>query len=99
MQHAAVRTIKTGLGLWALALGEAALRSGSASAHHTAIDPWPNWCDYAGLDLVQRSVLSPRFRHIGQTSPLVLPALVNAGERFDFALIDGGHQFDVALMD
>lgn len=101
IEQNAVRTIETGLGmgLSALALGQAILNSGNPDALHTSIDPYTDRMGHAGLDMVRASALGPYFRFIAQPSQLALPQLVSASERFDLALIDGAHFFETALID
>jgi predicted O-methyltransferase YrrM len=49
--------------------------------------------------LVEEAGLTNRVTfHVGHSAG-VLPQLIEAGKKYDFALIDGGHQFEVAMLD
>jgi len=53
----------------------------------------------AGMHLIRRAGLEHVVELIQALSQQALPRLVDAGERFGFALIDGWHTFDHTLVD
>jgi predicted O-methyltransferase YrrM len=75
---------------------------------HTAIDPAQK-ADYltepagswncTGIETVSHQNLSHRLHFKGESSHLVLPKMLENGDRFQLAFIDGMHLFDYAFLD
>ncbi len=103
VRERAARTLEVGLGLGmsslAIVEGLATVTPNPVPGSHVTIDPEPQWCDGAGVRALRESGAMDAARFLRQPSELALPALLSAGERFDFAFIDGAHLFDHALVD
>lgn len=68
---------------------------------HTAIDPF-QLSDYyqgAGLKNIYNQNLGSRFGWIAGLSNVVLPSLLERGQRFDLVFIDGSHLFSDTFID
>jgi predicted O-methyltransferase YrrM len=93
-------TLEVGMayGLSTLAICQALEDRGIGS--HIAIDPMQHrdW-NAIGLLNIKRAGLENRVRFFEASSDEVLPQLVVAGEKIDFAFIDGMHLFDYTLVD
>lgn len=70
-------------------------------AQHVAIDPFQHrhWYDEAGVFAVERAGLGNYLDARPLSSEIVLPRLLEAGERFDFIYIDGSHLFENVFVD
>lgn len=104
IREGARRTLEvgTGLGLSSLATVEGLCAVGvrdGCTAEHLTIDPTPQWCDHAGVELLHTSGAASITRFMQEESALALPRLLGEGQTFDFAFIDGVHQFDGVLVD
>jgi predicted O-methyltransferase YrrM len=68
---------------------------------HTAIDPFQarHWCDEAGVFAVERAGLKDYLDYRPEFSELLLPRLLEAGERYDFIYVDGSHLFENVFLD
>ena len=94
-----VLEVGLGVGISALALGEAVLLSEDPGAVLLSVDPATGNYGDAGRLLVEGSPLGPRWRLDARRSEIALPELTAAGRRFDLAYIDGAHWFESALLD
>lgn len=66
---------------------------------HTIVDPFQTtYWESKGLNLLQLFSYD-QYRLIEKGSEIALPALLEKGEKFDFAFIDGYHTFDHTLLD
>ena len=102
LAEGATRTIEVGLalGLSALFLGEAILRSGAGGAQHVAIDPFQRpYFGNAGLLLIERAGLGGVVEFVEEDSKTALPRMAAAGEEFDLAFVDGDHKFESVFAD
>lgn len=94
-------TIETGLafGASALAICFAKNRLNHDNIHY-GVDPNQN-THYAGtaLHLLETENLSKQFKLLEGPSHIMLPDLLNAGIKIDFAFVDGWHTFDYTLVD
>jgi len=72
---------------------------GRPGAKHVIIDPYEltEWHGI-GLHNLEQAGLSG-YEFIDKPSEFALPALLESGQTFDFALIDGFHRFEHALLD
>jgi hypothetical protein len=82
----------------------AALGNGAADAplgRHTAIDPFQKGEFWQGIGLALRDQAgaTDMFEWIGERDDVVLPRMLAAGEKIEFALIDGDHRFEAAMLD
>lgn len=98
---APLRTIEIGCatGLSTLAMFEGLARAG-VSGDHVVVDPYFNgyWGGAAGV-LMERAGIRGRVRVEERESVVALAAMLERGERFDFAFVDGCHWFECALVD
>lgn len=96
------RTLEIGLACGASALLLAALHRAddpSGSRQHTAIDPFQEDLDDAGVHQIGMEKLDDYFRLFRDRSSAVLPRLLDSGERFQLIYIDGGHHFEDVFID
>ena len=101
------RTLETGMGTGqsgafiCLGLLRAAEQHDSTPGEHTAIDPGQtgNFWRGAGLALRDQAGLTDILTHIGEPSEFVLPRMVAAAEKVQFAFIDANHRFEAALLE
>lgn len=94
------RTLEVGMayGLSTLFICQAHRDRGSGA--HTAIDPYQTSRYHAlGLANIRRAGLEGFLTLHEAPSYEALPALLRAGQAFDFAFIDGRHLFDYVLVD
>lgn len=94
------KTLETGMayGMSTLFICQAHQENGVG--HHTAIDPYEeSTFKSIGLLNIERAGLKDRLRFYAQSTAEVLPQLVQAKERLDFAFIDGRHLFDWVLLE
>ena len=71
----------------------------SGGGRHTIVDPFQTtYWESKGINLLQMFGYN-QFRLIEKGSEIALPALLDKGEKFDFAFIDGYHTFDHTLLD
>ena len=98
----ASRTIEVGLalGMSALFLCQAIVRTGGDGARHVAIDPFQrsSW-NGAGLATLRAAGCDGIVEVIEEESALALPELARAGRRFDLAFVDGDHRFESVMAD
>lgn len=84
-------------GLASLAICDALSRK--ESPHHVIIDPYQTeWWHRIGVNNLKKANFH-FFELLEKPSELGLPALLEEGRSFDFALIDGWHTFDHTLLD
>lgn len=99
-EHGCSRAIEIGCayGLSSLRIAGSVL-SNSPEATLTIIDPYQQsqWKNTGVANLLRAGFA--QFELIEKTSETALPALLEQGRQFDFALIDGWHTFDHTLLD
>jgi predicted O-methyltransferase YrrM len=83
-------------GVSSLFIGEAI--AGTPGNRHVIIDPG-QYADWHEIGVANMKRAGFKFELIAQPSELALPALLAAGETFDFGFIDGWHTFDHTLVD
>lgn len=94
-EHGLRRTLEIGF-----AYGKSGAYIMSATrSRHVAIDPWQASFDDRGLKNIEKLGLGAELVLHRDYSHAVLPALLKAGERFDFVFIDGDHKFDSIFVD
>lgn len=66
---------------------------------HTIVDPFQTtYWESKGINMLKKFGFT-NYTLIEKGSEIVLPALLEKGEKFDFAFIDGYHTFDHTLID
>lgn len=71
----------------------------ASGGQHTIVDPFQTtYWESKGINLLQMFGYD-QYRLIEKGSEIALPALLDKGEKFDFAFIDGYHTFDHTLLD
>lgn len=95
------RTIETGLGFGVSALIISQALQENGGGLHTAIDPHQHGLRFKGIGVlnIERAGFNQTFRFYPAFAYQILPQLLQAGERFDFAFIDGSHLFDHVIAD
>lgn len=68
--------------------------------HHMAIDPFQmtTWGG-VGAAVAERLGLSDHFTFLEEYSEIVLPAMIEKKQEFQYIFIDGNHTFDAAFVD
>ena len=104
IKEKATNAIEIGLayGFSALHLCEGLVMNNGFNSKHTIIDPWQiQDKGYAkcGLDILSKAGLDPITEFHPEMSQIVLPQLLKANKRFDFAFVDGNHLFDYVFVD
>lgn len=103
IRERAARTLEIGVGLGLSTLatieGLATVNEALTAESHVTIDPTPSWCNGAGVRVLKESGAMSVTRLVLQPSEICLPAMIAAGESFDFAFVDGAHWFDNAIID
>jgi predicted O-methyltransferase YrrM len=92
-------TIEIGCGFGISSLYICDAISAQPGSHHVIVDPYQStqWHGI-GVHNLNRAGFSS-YRLIEKPSEIALPALLESGERFDFAFIDGWHTFEHVLLD
>jgi predicted O-methyltransferase YrrM len=102
VREGAARTIEIGFGygISALFACDGLLAVGREQSRHLVIDPFQA-TRFAGIGLqhVEEAGVATLVEHIPEESQVVLPRLLEAGQRFDLAFIDGNHRFDSVFVD
>lgn len=102
VREKAAAAVETGLGLGlsALAIAEGLLMGPrGGEARHVVLDPMPHLVKGAGLRVLRDSGAGAIVEHQARDSTVGLPALLESGERFDFAYVDGAHWFEYVFID
>jgi predicted O-methyltransferase YrrM len=101
-RESAYRTIEIGLGYGVAALFVCLglLEVGGSSPRHVTLDP-NQATRFSGLGRqhLEEAGVSWLVECHDRPSELALPALVEAGRRFDLAVVDGNHRFDAVFVD
>jgi len=92
--------IGLGYGVSTLFICDGLMNGEVGSPRHLAIDPYQgSRLANVGLELLEEAGVSAIVDHYGEESQVVLPRLLCAGRRFDFAFVDGNHRFDWLFVD
>jgi predicted O-methyltransferase YrrM len=109
VEEGATRTLEVGLGfaISTLFICEGLLMNGPGQGRHVAIDPFQlepspvagTTYDGVGLETLERAGVGNLVRLHQEESQVVLPRLLDEGQRFDLAFIDGNHRFEAVFLD